>query len=128
MTDVEIFWGPEMTAARDRYGDLARAARVPGYATISLLARRDAFDTVGPLDETLWYADAVDWFLRAERLGLELEIIPEQLVRHRMHARNLTRVGADSSIQEFLALTKRHLDHKRGTSRTKSLAADFDDG
>lgn len=117
LTDVEIFWGPEMTAARDRYADLPRATRVPGYATISLLARRAAFDTVGPLDETLWYADAVDWFLRAERLGLKSKIIPDLLVRHRMHANNLTRLGVDASIQEFLALTKRHLDHKRGDQR-----------
>ena len=95
-----------------------RAGTVPGYATTTLLARREAFERVGALDDSLWFADATDWFLRARAHGLAIELLPDALVLHRVHAANLTRRRAHDSEDEFLRVVKRSLDRRRARERS----------
>jgi glycosyltransferase involved in cell wall biosynthesis len=42
-------------------------APVPGYLTIAMLARRQAFDRVGLLNPAQVFSDSTEWFLRAQR-------------------------------------------------------------
>lgn len=113
LTHVQLFWDdPECEEAR-RYRDHPRAGGVPGFATTTLLARRRAFDAVGLLDAGLWFADSLDWFLRAREQGLVLEILPEVLAYHRMHAGNLTRRREGASRDEFLRVVRAGLVRRR---------------
>ena len=59
------------------YGDLG------GIQQLSALIRREAFDVVGEFAESRPGADDLDWFLRARRKGIGIEILPEILVRRR---------------------------------------------
>jgi glycosyltransferase involved in cell wall biosynthesis len=113
ITHVQAFWDESCPEEEARYREHPRMRPVPGYATTTLLARRAVFDAVGPLDESLWYSDAADWFLRARERGIVIEVLPEPLTLHRLHARNLTRRRADASADEFLNLVKRALDRRR---------------
>jgi glycosyltransferase involved in cell wall biosynthesis len=113
LTHVQLFWDdPECEEARC-YRDHPRAGGVPGFATTTLLARRRAFDVVGLLDAGLWFADSVDWFLRARAHGLVLEVLPEVLAYHRMHAGNLTRRREGASREEFLRVVRAGLARRR---------------
>ncbi len=113
LTHVQLFWDdPECEEAR-RYRGHPRAGGVPGFATTTLLARRRAFDVVGLLDAGLWFADSVDWFLRARERGLVLEVLPEVLAYHRMHAGNLTRRREGASREEFLRVVRAGLVRRR---------------
>lgn len=90
-----------------------RLRPVPGFVTITLLARRTAFERVGELDPGLWHSDSADWFLRAADAGLSVRLLPETLTYHRLHGANLSlRRGAESR-KEFLRLIKSTLDRRR---------------
>jgi glycosyltransferase involved in cell wall biosynthesis len=68
---------------RDKvYGDLG------GILQLSALIRREAFDVVGGFAESRHGADDLDWFFRARRKGVGIDILPEILVRRRVHAHN----------------------------------------
>ena len=109
---VELFWIPELAHEGGAYRGQPRGHRVPGYTAPAMLARRAAFDRVGRFDEGLSFGDATDWFLRAIDLGLDIALLPEVLLYHRMHASNLTR-WRDSSKREFVHIVKATLDRRR---------------
>lgn len=116
VTHAQSFWEEELAAEAERLRDHPRADPVAGYATTSLLARREVFSIVGPLDERLWYADSTEWFLRAREAGIVIELIDDVLVRHRMHDRNLSRRGTAASRNEYLTLLRRSIA-ARGSER-----------
>jgi len=87
---------------------------VPGYLTIAMLARRRAFERVGPLNPDNFYSDSAEWFLRARSRGLAVRLLPQTLVYHRDHDSNRSLLRGDTSRAEFLRLLKSKLDEERG--------------
>ncbi|MFT5112023.1 MAG: GT2 family glycosyltransferase, partial [Parasphingorhabdus sp.] len=73
------------------------------------LARRELFNTVGLLNEKLWFADGMDWFLRARRHKVKVVMLNSVLVYHRIHLAGITRRRAEDSKKEFLAMTRKQL-------------------
>src|SRR5439155_22139814 len=68
---------------RDRmFGDLG------GVLPCSMLAHRWVFDRVGTFRESRAGADDLDWLFRARRAQIGIEIVPEILMRRRIHAGN----------------------------------------
>lgn len=113
VTNVRIAWDdPDDPLARQLAGH-RRAGVVPGYATPTLLARRSVFDRVGFLDESRWFSDATEWFLRVLDAGLVVELLPEPLVERHVHASNLTRRRATESADEFLDLVRARIAARR---------------
>jgi len=117
LTHVKLDWDASLAAERAALAGLPRADVVPGFATISMMVRRGAFDTFGPLDESLALADAADWLARARDLGVPMAVLDEPLVRHRMHRSNLTRLHRQRSADEFLGLVKASLDRRRAIGK-----------
>lgn len=113
LTHVQLFWDDPGCDEARRYRDHPRAGGVPGFATTTLLARRRTFELVGPLDPALWFADSVDWFLRARERGVQVEVLDEVLAFHRMHGANLTRRRQEASRQEFLRVVRAGLARRR---------------
>ena len=50
--------------------------------SLNLALRREAWDAVGPFDETLPTSEDHDWVLRARRAGLATAFVPDALVEH----------------------------------------------
>ena len=114
LSHARLQWEPAVAEEAERLRHLSRATQpVPGFATTTLLARRGAFETVGLFDTSLWFADAVDWFMRAEAAGLKRLLLEEALTTHRMHGSNLTRRRSADSRSEFLGVVKRWADQRR---------------
>lgn len=113
VSHVQMFWGDVPGAVPSAYRDHPRSRPVPGYATTAILARRRLFDRIGRFRTELWFSDAAEWFIRARRQGTIMEVIPETLTYHRMHAANLTSRRSAESRDEFLTLMKEHLDFQR---------------
>jgi glycosyltransferase involved in cell wall biosynthesis len=86
---------------------------IPGYLTITMLARRRAFDRVGLLDPQNFYSDSAEWFLRARALGIAVRLLDRTLVFHREHAGNRSLTHGDASRRDFLRLIKSKLDRER---------------
>ena len=78
-----------------------------------MLARRSAFDRIGPLDtRTITRADQ-DWFVRAAEAGLREVVVDKVLTIRRIHGSNHSLRHADQVHADFLAIAKRALDRKR---------------
>jgi glycosyltransferase involved in cell wall biosynthesis len=114
---VRRFWTADLRAQEERWRGHRAANALPGYITGTFLARRRAFDMVGPFDHAVRFADSMEWFLRARAQGIVSELLPDVLLWHRMHGDNLSQAEADSSRAEFLRVIKASLDRKRGTAR-----------
>lgn len=90
-----------------------RPATVAGFSTITLLARREAFERVGHFRVDLQHASDTAWFLRAADMGLRYTLIHDVLVRRRLRANSRSQEHARRSRREYLELVKAHLDRKR---------------
>ena len=88
-------------------------APVAGYLTIAMLARRRAFDRVGPLNPPNFHSVSAEWFLRARDKGVSVCLLPQTLVYHREHGSNRSLTYGDRSRGEFLRLIKSKLDAER---------------
>jgi hypothetical protein len=86
---------------------------VPGYVVQTLMVRRRAFERVGRFDESLRFAFASDWFMRAEEAGLNGCLLPNLLTWRRLHEDNFSRRNRGASRDQFLHVIKSMLDRKR---------------
>ncbi len=114
---VRQVWSEGFDAEAAAYAAHERMATegVPGYATTSLLVRREAWAEVGPLDPERWFSDATEWFVRARDLGVRIDLLDDVLTLHRLHDRNLTRRRTADSAAEFLDLVHQRLQARRTT-------------
>lgn len=110
---VTLFWSGEIAEEGRRRAGHPRGGTVPGYATTTMLARREVFEAIGPLDETLWFSDATEWVIRAREANVVMEMVDEALTFHRIHGANLTRRQDARSRDEFLQIAERALARRR---------------
>jgi glycosyltransferase involved in cell wall biosynthesis len=88
---------------------------VAGYSSVTMLARREAFDRVGMLDVTLRHGNDRDWFCRAAEHGIAMEMMPDVLVRRRLHETNRSAALSADSRAEYLRILKASLDRRRSS-------------
>ncbi len=120
VTHAQMFWTAALRGERDRLADHPRSRAVPGYATTTLLARRELFDSIGLFDEGLRFGDAVEWFTRAAERQVKMKLLGEVLTYHRMHDNNLTRRLSRESREEFLAIVRGLLRRRSGAGPSSS--------
>jgi glycosyltransferase involved in cell wall biosynthesis len=113
VTHAQNFWEEGLDEEAARYGDHPRMQPIPGYAMITVLARRSLFDEVGELDTSRWFGDAVDWFIRARERGATIELLPDVLTFHRLRRDGLSLGRSHDSEDEFLDIVKASLDRRR---------------
>jgi glycosyltransferase involved in cell wall biosynthesis len=113
VTLVRSFWSPEVVS-EDRPPDDSRLTQpVPGYRSVTLLARRALFETVGAFNPAMRHGNDTDWFLRAAEHGAAIALLPEVLVDRRLHHANRSRRLAAASQREYLRILKASLDRRR---------------
>ena len=113
VTQIQNFWMPELDDEYQRLRQHPRAGAVAGYISGTMLVHMNYFHYIGPFDTNLFFGDAAEWFLRAQRKGAVVEMLPEVLVRHRLHSSNLTRRRADDSKLEFIRIARSNLEAKK---------------
>jgi len=67
---------------------------------------RSAWLATGPLSEELHFAFDWEWFLRAEKNGVEFVPLQECLSMYRIHAEHKTGTGGDARQEEIIAVSK----------------------
>ncbi|NUQ37631.1 MAG: glycosyltransferase family 2 protein [Caldilineales bacterium] len=111
---VENFVSPELDESQA--AKLARTAAQSGEFHIgALLIRRDAFRRVGWFDAGLRHGEFIDWWARATQLHLAYTVLPDLVLRRRLHADNLTR-REPGGRSDYLALLRQHLARGRETA------------
>lgn len=109
---VQNFWMPELAHEAARFQGHPFSRPAPGFVFGSLMAKRAAFHRVGPLNEDLRVAEDHEWFLRAREAGVVEDVVPDIVLRRRLHRGNATRSDL-ASRQGLLANVKAALDRRR---------------
>ncbi len=84
----------------------------PGYFAGSMLVRRAAFDRVGLFAPDLRVGEFLDWYQRAKWMGLKVVMLPDLVLRRRIHAANTTRTQEDTAA-EYLRVVRAGVVRKR---------------
>jgi len=101
----------------------AQAARLfcppepqPGYSAACMLARRSAFERVGPFREDVDLGEFIDWMARAREQGVRDALLPETVLLRRLHGSN-TGIRQRDSRSDFALVVKQALDRRRASAR-----------
>jgi glycosyltransferase involved in cell wall biosynthesis len=92
---------------------------LPGLLQGSMLARRESFARVGPFPEERRMGDFLDWYGRATLANLRMLMLPDILVRRRLHRANFQRTHKHLRHENLRAL-KQLLDRRRAAARAVS--------
>lgn len=108
---VEQFVSPELDpAAGPALADDMRLA--PGSLAGTLLIRAEALHRVGPFDTRWQIGNFIDWYMRAQEAGLRSTMLPEVLLRRRLHDRNMG-IRERASRHAYARILKDALDRRR---------------
>ena len=109
---LQEFLDPGIDALTDR---VPKVRKVKGISASSCVVNRKVFEQVGPFDPHLESGEFIDWYIRAQELGIETYVDPETLIFRRIHQSNRDRQGRESS-QEYARILMRKIQRQRGSS------------
>ena len=90
----------------------------PGYFKSAMLVRRDVLEQVGEFDDRWILGDFIDWYARAEELGVKALVLPEVVARRRVHNTNIG-IRMRHQKTEYAHVLKRALDRRRSALPTQ---------
>jgi glycosyltransferase involved in cell wall biosynthesis len=108
---VDEFLSPELTA-EERRTVRAPLSGVAGRIASTLVIKRASLAVAGGFGNQAHPAEWIRWVSNAERTGLRLPVMPEVLVRRRIHASNLTRRHS-GRFGPMLSTIRTHIEQAR---------------
>ena len=86
----------------------------PGAGTSALLVRKASFDRTGGFSFRFPVGEFIDWYARATELGLGFAMLPEVLLKRRIHRTNTGRERRETP--GYTRIVKEALDRRRSGS------------
>jgi glycosyltransferase involved in cell wall biosynthesis len=83
------------------------------YSPCTLLARRSVFERVGLFDTSYRVGEDTEWFARAVDTGIRMGMLPDVLVRRRIHGANLSYESPSVRLGVLMKILKASIDRKR---------------
>jgi len=108
---VAEFWSPEL-AEPARVALREPTAELPGYCRGTMLASRSAVGRVGPFDTRWTVGEFVDWYARAVELGLRSHMLPDVLLRRRLHVTNSSRRAQKARV-DYVRIARAALERRQ---------------
>lgn len=109
-THIRQFYSPELELEiKTKY---TFTEIMPGYSTTSMLIKRESFFRVGPFDPSCRLGQFIDWYLKAQEVGLTSFMLPEILVKRRIHDSNIGIIKREDR-SEYVRFIKASLDRRR---------------
>jgi glycosyltransferase involved in cell wall biosynthesis len=107
------FWTPELVKNNKIR---VQTEIMPAFLKGAMLIRRDAFFRVGTFDTRWEVGESIDWFLKAEEKGLKTSMLPETVVKRRIHADNVG-IRKRDARGDLARMLKESLDRRRANGR-----------
>jgi len=85
----------------------------PGMLMETLVAHRRVFTSVGGFDPDFSTAEDTDWFARARDAGVKMALLPDLLLRKRIHGANASLTDPRSNALLLLRAMQRSVARKR---------------
>ncbi len=86
---------------------------LPGYFAGAMLTRLETFTRVGPFTTEWRVGEFVDWYARAQDLGLRSAMLEQVILWRRLHDSNTARMSAGGQ-QDFVGVVRAALQRRRG--------------
>ena len=109
---VQQFYSPEIVATEKKPA-LPGGEQIAGYHVGAMLIRRAAFEKVGAFDPQWQVAHFIEWYGRAQKIGLTSLVLPEVVMKRRIHTTNLGIRAHAQARQEYVRLMKTMVDQHR---------------
>jgi glycosyltransferase involved in cell wall biosynthesis len=108
------FYDAEVTGLKEeqKFPDDKKLA---GYLIGTALIRVASFWRVGLFDPSLKLGDFLDWYSRAQHVGLKMTLQPEVVLRRRVHLNNTTYRHREN-LTDYVRIMKATLDRRRQQS------------
>jgi glycosyltransferase involved in cell wall biosynthesis len=84
-----------------------------GWIMETLVVRRSLFERIGRFNPELKTAEDVDWFSRAKDHQIPMALVPQVLLRKRVHEASLSLSDVDKNNQRLLAVLRQSIQRKR---------------
>lgn len=116
---VSHFFSPELEQSnRDRLK--CPTEKMPGYHAGTMVIRREAFSRVGLFDTNYQTGEFLDWYFRAKEKGLKEVLLPDVVMKRRIHSSNLgilkRNTRTENTHADYIRVLKASLDRKRKNS------------
>lgn len=89
---------------------------VPGYSTGTMLLARSTFDRVGRFSTAVTIGPFLEWYMRAEDLGIRAHMMQEVLMHRRVHQHNMG-IRLRHQQGDYLRVLKESIDRRRAVGR-----------
>ena len=89
---------------------------MPSYLPGTMLVRRESFIRVGPFSTEWRVGEGIDWYSRAKEKGLRVVMLPEVLMRRRLHSDNMG-IRERGERGDYARVIKASLDRRRKEGR-----------
>ncbi len=107
---VSHFYSPDLEQHK-REKLLNPTEIMPGYHAGSLLIKRESFLRVGLFDINYEVGEFIDWYGKAKEIGMKSVILPEVVMKRRIHSSNST-LNRNAQM-DYIRILKAALDRKR---------------
>jgi hypothetical protein len=84
-----------------------------------MLARREAFQRTGPFATDLKVGEFIDWYARAKDLAIESVLVPEVVLRRRLHDTN-TGIRERDNLVDYTRVLRAALARRRASGEADS--------
>jgi len=84
----------------------------PGYLASSMLIKRDSFLKVGLFDTSTKVGEFIDWFARAKEANLKIKMLPNLVLKRRIHEENTSLQHRRGGV-DFTQILKASIDRRR---------------
>ena len=83
-----------------------------GYFAGTLVIRRESYSRAGPFATHWRVGEFLDWFAKATETGLSNHVVPEVVIRRRIHTTNIGIRERQSQV-DYVRILKQALDRRR---------------
>ena len=126
---VSQFYSPDLDEAIKKKV-ACPTGTLPGYHVGTLLIRRETFLHVGVFNPALQCGEFLDWSFRAKERGLKELLLPDVLMKRRIHSSNMgivkSNTQTDNSHADYVRVLRAALDRRRNKD-SRGLRAEVED-
>ncbi len=127
--NVSHFYSPELEQSiREKV--VCPTENMPGYNAGTLLIRRETFLYVGLFNPAFQCGEFIDWSFRARDKGLKELLLPDVLLKRRIHSSNMgilkRNTQTENTHADYIRVLKASLDRRRNKHDESLITKDGD--
>lgn len=117
---VQQFISPELDETQ-KSAIYCPPEKMPGYVAGTMVIKKESFIHVGPFETNLQIGEFIQWYTRVKEKSLESFMLPDIILKRRLHTDNMTIRKRDSNI-DYVRILKASLDRRRASAWIKDIS------